>query len=118
MLDTSSLFALLADERRRQLLLALIASDSVAVSEALLQRSASAEDGERATAAGTGTWDDALDAELVELHHTHLPKLADADVIEWDRETGVVTRGPAFDEVEPFTRLLADNREALPDDPF
>ena len=50
----------------------------------------------------------------IELHHNHLPKLAEHDVIEWDQEKGVVTRGPAFDAVEPLVALLQRHSTALP----
>ena len=42
-----------------------------------------------------------------DLHHTHVPVLEQAGFVEWDAEAGVVGRGPAFDEIEPFLRLLA-----------
>ncbi|WIV68372.1 DUF7344 domain-containing protein [Natrialbaceae archaeon AArc-T1-2] len=32
----------------------------------------------------------------IELEHRHLPKLEAADVLEYDRDTGTVSRGPAF----------------------
>lgn len=51
-----------------------------------------------------------------ELYHTHLPKLARAGFIDWDREAGVITRGPRFDEIEPLLRLMYDHQDELPDD--
>lgn len=44
----------------------------------------------------------------VELHHQHLPQLAEADFINWDRSTDTITKGPAFEEIQP---LLAWIRE-------
>lgn len=44
------------------------------------------------------------------MHHVHLPKLADAGFVDWDRETDAVARGPAFDEVTPLLETLADQR--------
>lgn len=44
----------------------------------------------------------------VQLHHIHLPKLAAAGYIEWDRETNEVSRGPNFSEIEPLLKLLKD----------
>lgn len=41
------------------------------------------------------------------LHHTHLPKLAGAGYVDWDRDADVVRRGPEFPEVEPLLRMLA-----------
>jgi hypothetical protein len=42
----------------------------------------------------------------LKLYHRHLPKLAEADYIAWDRESGSLTRGEQFYEVEPLLRLL------------
>ena len=35
-----------------------------------------------------------------ELTQTHLPLLDEAGFIEWDRETGMVSKGPRFDEIQ------------------
>lgn len=51
----------------------------------------------------------------VALRRTHSPALEGHGVIRWDREEGTVAAGPAFDEIEPFVRLLDDGRERLPD---
>lgn len=45
----------------------------------------------------------------VELHHDHLPRLEEADLVRWDRDAQQVTRGPALDEVRPILELLPDN---------
>lgn len=45
-------------------------------------------------------------------YHVHLPKLAEYDYIDWDRDAHVVTRGPDFDDVRPLLQLLDDH----PDD--
>lgn len=50
------------------------------------------------------------------LEHEHLPKLDDAGYVEWDRETGAVERGPAFEEVEPLLDLLERHADELPPD--
>lgn len=43
---------------------------------------------------------------VVELVHVHLPLLEDADLIEWDRESRTIARGPNYDELEPVIELL------------
>ncbi len=48
------------------------------------------------------------------LYHIHLPKLADAGFISWDHETGVITRGPRFEEVRPLIELLDRHADELP----
>ena len=56
---------------------------------------------------------------IVELQHVHLPMLAGARYIDWDRESGVVGQGARFDEIEPLLTVLADNVAAsLPDEPL
>jgi hypothetical protein len=52
------------------------------------------------------------DKRRVGLHHRHLPMLADAGYVEWDRESGQVRRGPRFDEVEPLVAFHAARAEA------
>lgn len=49
-----------------------------------------------------------------ELKHTHLPKLKEEDLIEWDRDDGRVTRGSDFDEIEPLLELFDDHGDDLP----
>jgi hypothetical protein len=52
----------------------------------------------------------------VALTHNHLPKLADHEVIRWNRDEGVVAPGPAFERVEPFIEGLESVRTKLPED--
>jgi hypothetical protein len=51
-----------------------------------------------------------------ELKHTHLPKLEDRNLIQWDRNDGKVTRGSDFDEIEPLLELFNDHGDGLPYD--
>jgi len=43
------------------------------------------------------------------LYHQHLPKLAEMRLIEWDRETHWVTRGPEYDRIRPLLACLSDH---------
>ena len=63
-----------------------------------------------------GGSDSNSDADSLAMRHTHLPKLASYGFIEWDSDTGDVSRGPEFDEIEPLLELLADNEDELPVD--
>ncbi|MFB6303052.1 MAG: ArsR family transcriptional regulator [Haloferacaceae archaeon] len=49
-----------------------------------------------------------------ELRETHLPMLEEAGIIEWDRETGKISKGPNFDEVEPLLELMEEHADELP----
>ncbi len=50
----------------------------------------------------------------IELYHNHLPKLAEAGYIEWDPDTGEISEGPRFDEVEPLLELIERHADELP----
>lgn len=58
--------------------------------------------------------DDTLEDVTISLVHTHLPKLADAGFINWDRERHVVTRGPRFREIAPLIDLMVAHQDELP----
>lgn len=108
MRDVSTLFELFTAAPRRKLLVMLCDVESVDVSNGLLTRSA-------ATSAPSSTrGPDGGASRDLELYHVHLPKLEAEGVIEWDRESGTVSRGPQFSAVEPTVRLLAANEHDLP----
>lgn len=58
------------------------------------------------------------DPELLELelHHGHLPRLAESAFVDWDREENLIRRGPRFDEIAPLIRLMANHEDELPAD--
>ncbi|MFC4439494.1 MULTISPECIES: DUF7344 domain-containing protein [Natrialbaceae] len=49
----------------------------------------------------------------VRMHHVHLPKLEEAGLIEWDRATNEVQRGPQFEEVRPLLAPIRDQIEGV-----
>lgn len=79
----------LADECRREVLIELLDSEERPVS-ALLADGGSDQ----------SKW-------RIELHHRHLPLLADEGYVTWDRDTDSVARGPRFDEVRPLVAFHA-----------
>ncbi|MFC6906539.1 DUF7344 domain-containing protein [Halalkalicoccus tibetensis] len=88
-LSKDDLFGLLSDHRRRSVLRYLAThSGSEPVGIGTLVDRVSAE------GASTGSADDADDRIRIQLHHNHLPKLEDHDVIEYDpaRERVTSTR--------------------------
>ena len=56
------------------------------------------------------------DSPETELHHTHLPKVADSGFINWDPQTETITRGPRFSEIEPLLVVIDDHQDTLPVD--
>lgn len=52
---------------------------------------------------------------LTAMQHTHLPKLDDQGWIRWGRETGRVSQGPQFTEIEPLLKVLNEHWDELPD---
>jgi hypothetical protein len=117
MSDTYSLFSILASDLRRHLLVLLCETESLRVPEDLRRRSTaqaqvSQQDGVPADASR------ATDGLAISLQQNHLPQLEDHGYVEWDRETDTVSRGDAFDEVEPTLRTLLANADDLPADFF
>lgn len=51
----------------------------------------------------------------IELVHNHLPKLADAGYIDWEKDGGKLSKGPSWDEISPLLRLVHEHRDELPD---
>ncbi|MFD1635091.1 DUF7344 domain-containing protein [Haloplanus ruber] len=56
---------------------------------------------------------DRRDIEL-SLHHNHLPKLDQIELINWNREEDTISRGIRFEEIAPMLELLIEHREELP----
>ncbi|GAB7011574.1 DUF7344 domain-containing protein [Halorubrum trueperi] len=95
-IETNEALALLANDRRRRLLLELAERESDDDFQVEL--------------------DDAETDAAVELYHNHLPRLADAGVIAWDPDEGVVKRGGAFADIRPFVERLDEYSDELPGD--
>lgn len=112
-LSTDRALSLLSDPRRRQLLIELaerkpdaeMRVDSDSLEQELLRTQ-------------SGLRFSSVDADriIISMHHTHLPKLADHDVIEWNEWDDTIERGAAFDALEPFIECLDRHREELPSD--
>jgi DNA-binding transcriptional ArsR family regulator len=55
------------------------------------------------------------DAEL-QLIHNHLPRLEEAGYIDWDRDTGTISKGSRYDEIKPLLDLMENHADELPPD--
>jgi len=51
----------------------------------------------------------------LELRHSHLPRLEDAGLIRWDRDSGEVLKGPRFDDIRPLLEVMRNRGDELPD---
>lgn len=85
---------LLANPYRRCALYALREDDSATV-------------GELADAIVAADVTDARDRAIASLAHTHLPKLADYDVVDYDRDAGVVELDEGIERLRPFLEETA-----------
>ncbi|WP_266082462.1 DUF7344 domain-containing protein [Haladaptatus caseinilyticus] len=59
---------------------------------------------------------DEPDAVTTQLHHLHLPKLADHGYIEWQPDTETIRQGSNFEKIAPLLTLLSDHADELPHD--
>lgn len=91
---------------RRRLLLALLDHNP--------QDDDDAQNAEEAlgTVAGAETNETLIATKLV---HNHLPKLEELGYIAWDRESGNISKGRDWDEIEPLLKLLNEHADELPD---
>ncbi|QIO24209.1 hypothetical protein [Haloarcula sp. JP-L23] len=119
MVDTNTLFQLLANDIRRRILYALCDNASIHVPEGILSHDqVQSQDTQPHSPHSSSSQINGESVQQLEmqLHHMHLPKLEEEGIIEWERETQTVSRGPQFDKLEPVLRLLFVNQNRLPDD--
>lgn len=50
----------------------------------------------------------------IRLQHDHLPQLAEAGYVRWERDPFCVQRGPRFEEVEVMFELIHDSIDRFP----
>ena len=98
-LSLDQAFSLLASDERRALLTSLLEANRGMFVEELVDSVAT-----RMDSADEESDQQAL---AISLHHVHLPKLAEADVIEWDREHDHVEPTAALAKLEPFLMVAA-----------
>ena len=94
--DVSAAFDLLSNARRRGVLYAVSRSGPVTVAE-LAERIAAWQDGNHSPK-----------EVRTSLVHAHLPKLADAGVVDYDHERGIVEPAEGADDLEPYLEKTAE----------
>lgn len=100
-LSTDELLGLLSNGRRRRLVAHLHSRDGpVSLSDAIDHVAESEGDDGRRTAVTT------------EFHHVHLPKLADASVVQYDREADVLESGANADRAVRLLESVMDEFSA------
>jgi hypothetical protein len=90
-----TLFDALANEHRRNLLVALLDENP---QDAVVSDSADVDVGPLKTRHRLRT----------AMHHHHLPKLDDYGFVEWQTDTQEVHRGPQFEEIRPLLEYIDD----------
>lgn len=93
----------LADPYRRQLLLALIDHNPQ-------------DDGDSDPLNIHPDGEDALSK--MNIFMGHLPKLDEMGIIDWNKREHEIVKGPDWEEFEPLLQLIAENKNALPEEWF
>lgn len=57
-----------------------------------------------------------LEVLQLEFRHSHLPRLEEAGLIQWNRDSNEVMKGPRFDKIRPLLELMRDHANELPND--
>jgi len=116
MMGASKVFGLLASDRRRRVLLLLCEEESAEVPEAVSCRGDAAAP--RTAGGDERARSRSRRLRRLRLYHADLPKLAAAGLIDWERGSDRVSRGPRFEEVEPLLDALASSASEVPQEIF
>ena len=104
-ISTESALRLLADPKRRQVLRQLADTPDGTTVDVLadeLRAGPEEPDG------------DGSNRPSIVLRHVHLPKLQEADVLEYDADRGTVRPGPQFADVCSLLEVIDDHRAETP----
>lgn len=103
-MSTEKALELLTKQQRQQILRRM--ADTLGETPVdRLRRGLQDGDSSRQNGGGSAQW------QGIELHHVHLPKLQEADVIEYDADHGVVRRGREFQGVLGLLETIDEHRK-------
>ena len=103
-IDDSDVFHILGNDRRREIIYTLTDENEALPVSDLARRIASEEvDGEPSK--------NLYKSVYVSLQQTHLPKLAEKEIVVYDRDAQCVETGPTFSQVQPY---LVDTGRQVP----
>lgn len=95
---TENRFKALANDHRRQILIALL-DHNPQDDRARIRAERDSESGDP-------------DRLQTAMYHTHLPMLEDYGFIDWNEETNEISKGQRFEEVRPLLEFVADRNES------
>lgn len=102
LLTTDQAFDLLGDGTRRRALAALQTTDGAMSLDELAEATASRAEDVPSARVPTDRWEQTA----ASLHHCHLPKLADAGMVEYDLAENQVEPTEGVEELEPYFDLI------------
>ncbi|ODR83267.1 hypothetical protein BG842_09920 [Haladaptatus sp. W1] len=94
-LSLDDVFDVLANRYRRRLLFALIDHN--------------AQDDSTRVSADVTIEDENANHLKIQMVHTHLPKLDERGLIEWNRDSNQVEKGARFEDIRPLLELIRDH---------
>lgn len=101
--QVDELFACLADHHRRLIIRSLSEEDTPITLEGLTQRIAQYE-------YGSPTTEEDPPQITVTLYHQHIPKLAEADLVDVDHEFNTIREGDRFETAAALLAEVAEDR--------
>ncbi|UPV74215.1 hypothetical protein M0R89_16955 [Halorussus limi] len=109
-LTPDTAFDLLGDGERRRALAALREFDDAVSLDRLAEATAARLEGTTPDDVAT----DQCERTAAMLHHAHLPRLEDADVVSYDPMSGEVELTEVGEELDPYFEVMEEYRESVP----
>ncbi|MFC7212542.1 hypothetical protein ACFQO4_00370 [Saliphagus sp. GCM10025334] len=103
-LSHDTVFTLLSHRHRRAVLVLLLAQDRELTLRDLRNEIVEREHGTEITELDN----EQVKQTLVSLHHVHIPKLAEADIVTYDRERMIVEPTEKLEQIEPFLSCASE----------